>query len=254
MNKVELIGVYGGDQSHACSAWTSTSRALTPEKINRIDRLLNLLMEEQHHTPFEKSTIHFLVTTDIATHIHLLKHRIGVSINAESARYKELGKRKNNKSEDKYYLPEDWPLAEKTKLKRHVQNCYRQYHDTIQNLVNEGFSRKRAKESARYYLPYSIQIQSDIMFNFRSFIHFLILRDSEHAQEEVRNIAKEMRRLLEKDSNFNYSLLAFDNMMAKENMRELSYNIIKKLNIEDDDLERLGCSDIISKIFKENNA
>src|SRR5690606_15059899 len=58
---------------------------------------------EGHHTPFEKSTLHFLVTVDQATHIHLLKHRIGVSINGESARYKEL-------KEDKIYLPEDWHL------------------------------------------------------------------------------------------------------------------------------------------------
>ena len=53
-----------------------------------------------HETPFEKGTVHFLVDTDIASHIHLLKHRIS-SLNAESARYKEL-------KEDKYYLPEDW--------------------------------------------------------------------------------------------------------------------------------------------------
>ena len=42
-----------------------------------------------HETPFEKGTVHFLVDTDIASHIHLLKHRIS-SLNAESARYKEL--------------------------------------------------------------------------------------------------------------------------------------------------------------------
>jgi len=31
-NKVELIGTYGGDETHALSAWTSTSRDLTEEK------------------------------------------------------------------------------------------------------------------------------------------------------------------------------------------------------------------------------
>ena len=49
-----------------------------------------MLASEGHHTPFEKSSLHFLVTVDQATHIHLLKHRIGVAINGESARYKEL--------------------------------------------------------------------------------------------------------------------------------------------------------------------
>jgi thymidylate synthase ThyX len=78
-NRVELIGTYGGDLEHALSAWTSTSRDLTEEKISRIPALLRMLAENGHESPFEKSAIHFLVTTDIATHIHLLKHRIGVS-------------------------------------------------------------------------------------------------------------------------------------------------------------------------------
>ena len=100
-NEVELIGHYGGDKAHALSAWTSTSREFTEDKEKRIGRLLTMLAEAGHHTPFEKSSIHFLVTTDIASHIQLIKHRVGVSVNAESARYKEL-------QEDKYYLPEDW--------------------------------------------------------------------------------------------------------------------------------------------------
>jgi hypothetical protein len=32
-NIVELLGHYGNDLTHACSAWTSTSRELTDEKI-----------------------------------------------------------------------------------------------------------------------------------------------------------------------------------------------------------------------------
>ena len=99
-NKVELLGYYGDDLVHACSAWTSTSRELTSEKIERVPKLLTMLATEGHHTPFEKSSLHFLVTVDQATHIHLLKHRIGVSINGESARYKEL-------KEDKTYLITD---------------------------------------------------------------------------------------------------------------------------------------------------
>ena len=100
-NKVELIGHYGSDITHAQSAWTSTSRDISKDKQQRLPALLAMLASEGHHTPFEKSSLHFLVTVDQATHIHLLKHRIGVAINGESARYKEL-------KEDKTYLPQDW--------------------------------------------------------------------------------------------------------------------------------------------------
>jgi thymidylate synthase (FAD) len=82
-NTVEILGTYGGDSEHACSAWTSTSRELTPEKVARIPALLKMLAENNHHSPFEKSSLHFLATTSLDSHIHLLKHRIGVSINSE---------------------------------------------------------------------------------------------------------------------------------------------------------------------------
>src|SRR3954464_13795721 len=89
-NTVELVGTYGGDLTHALSAWTSTSRDTPQEKLERIPQLLKFLAEHGHHTPFEKSTLHFLVRADTASHIHKLKHRIGVSINGESPRYKEV--------------------------------------------------------------------------------------------------------------------------------------------------------------------
>lgn len=44
-NTVELIGSYGGDETHALSAWTSTKRELTEEKQSRIDKLLKMLAE-----------------------------------------------------------------------------------------------------------------------------------------------------------------------------------------------------------------
>ncbi len=202
-NKVELIGTYGSDEIHAMSAWTSTSRELTEDKKGRIDGLLNMLASEGHHTPFEKSSLHFLITTDIASHIHILKHRIGVSVNAESARYKEL-------KDDKFYIPTDWKNDEQAQLIKHCEDCLFKYHDTIKRLIAAGMPKKRAKESARFYLPYANQITSDVMFNFRSFMHFAKLRDSEHAQFEIREIAQQMLGLVSATNNFNLSLNAFE--------------------------------------------
>src|SRR5579885_2452356 len=130
-NKVELVGIYGSDETHALSAWTSTSRELNDEKRGRIDKSLTMLATNGHHTPFEKSSQHFLVTTDIATHIHILKHRIGVSFNGESARYKEL-------KEDKFYVPVDWSNDEQARLVQHCQESFKKYHETFARLVAAG--------------------------------------------------------------------------------------------------------------------
>lgn len=201
-NKVELVGFYGSDETHALSAWTSTAREITDDKRKRIDKLLFMLGSEGHHTPFEKSSLHFLVTTDIATHIHLLKHRIGVSINGESARYKEL-------KDDKYYIPQDWIPEEQRLLIDHCEESLRRYHDCLKRLVESGVSKKRAKESARFYLPYANQLTCDVMFNFRSFMHFQGLRNSEHAQLEVRELSQDMLRATSKTEQFDLSLNAF---------------------------------------------
>lgn len=211
-NTVELLGYYGSDEVIAQSAWTSTSRDLTPEKRKRIPQLIQMLWSNGHETPFEKGVVHFLCTTDIATHIHLIKHRIS-SINAESARYKEL-------KDDKYYLPNDWkdiPLSDKTSKVlsmlgvtnlaynenddtnwyalldgfNHLANTL--YHQAIEDL-EEVLGRKRTKETARYFKPYSSQITADVMFNMRSFANFLKLRANNHAQGEINEIAHAMAK------------------------------------------------------------
>lgn len=199
-NAVELIGSYGGDFTHAQSAWTSTLRDLTPEKLNRIPEMLKSLADNGHHTPFEKSSLHFLVTCDTASHIHLIKHRIGVSINGESARYREL--------KDKAYIPTDWPPAEQQLLKDYITLGQEMYHKALKRLETD-FGRKRAKESARFYLPYASQITMDVMFNFRSFMLFQKLRNDEHAQLEIRQIAQGMLYAVQGVNDFKHSLAAF---------------------------------------------
>jgi len=221
-NKVTLLGHYGSDEIIACSAWTSTSRDLTEDKKSRIPKLIDMLWSNGHETPFEKGVVHFLVDTEIASHIHLLKHRIA-SINAESARYKEL-------KEDKYYIPDDWEgiypsqdigpnadcpwattqqswhaiLEEYTKLGNDL------YHQCLKDL-EPILGRKRAKESARFFKAYNSQIQADVMFNWRSFHHFLELRNKPEAQKEIREIAVVMLDLVKNIDGdpFRHTIKAF---------------------------------------------
>jgi len=211
-NKVELIGHYGSDVTHAQSAWTSTSRDLTQDKIDRIPQLLKMLADEGHETPFEKSSFHFLVTVDQATHIHLLKHRIGVSINGESARYKEL-------KEDKTYIPEDWKEIQFNNsfsdwaqiLQSHADDGNKLYHRAIKDLT-PILGKKRAKESARFFKTFNSQITMDVMFNWRSFVHFYRLRATEHAQKEVRELAIQMLDKIKRieGNPFQHTLSAFN--------------------------------------------
>lgn len=155
------------------------------------------------NTPFEKGVVHFLVDTDIATHIHLLKHRVA-SMNAESARYKEL-------KEDKYLLPQDWKGIRISNIDEALNTPSDDWHARLEEYTQEGnrlyhacladlepvLGRKRAKESARFFKTYNSQIQGDVTFNMRSFANFIKLRRSEHAQLEIREVSDEMLNLVE---------------------------------------------------------
>jgi thymidylate synthase (FAD) len=142
------------------------------------------------------------VDTDIATHIQLLKHRIS-SINAESARYKEL-------KEDKYYIPEDWNIPITSDVShpylKHFDNwdevlqAYTDLGNTLYHLALKDLAprlgRKRAKESARFFKTYNSQITADVMFNLRSFHNFLSQRMDDHAQKEIQEIAFQMYEII----------------------------------------------------------
>jgi thymidylate synthase (FAD) len=232
-NSVELIGIYGDDEIIACSAWTSTSRELTEEKKERIPKLLNDLWSNGHETPFEKGVVHFLVNCDIASHNHLLKHRMS-SLNAESARYKEL-------KEDKFYIPKEfYEIYPSTNIEYYegfkdseaviwfdedmsfgniLENFSNAsnflYHIAISEL-EQKLGRKRAKESARYFKTYNSQIQSDIMFNMRSFANFLKLRKSEHAQVEIKEIASNMLELVRQTGKFEHTLNAWGYLQERD--------------------------------------
>jgi flavin-dependent thymidylate synthase len=225
-NNAILLGWYGGDEAIACSEWTSTSRELTEEKRARIPALLKLLWSAEpvpHGSPFEKGVVHFLVNCDIASHIHLLKHRIA-SINAESARYKEL-------KEDMFYLPEDWRGKRISKeiyfdddggvykpewcdwatlLADYTELGNKLYHQCLEDLT-PILGRKRAKESARYFKTYNSQIQADVMFNMRSFHNFITQRMDDHAQLEIQDIARQMLELVKniEGNPFQHTLNAF---------------------------------------------
>jgi flavin-dependent thymidylate synthase len=200
-NSVELVGCFGSDESHASAAWTSTSQELTEEKKARIPALLKTLADNGHGTPWEHSALTFRIRADVATHIQCLKHR-HLSINSQSQRYKEL-------REDRLYLPTDWPDVLVDVYAEHARTAFQLYHRTVADLVARGYTRARAKESARYCLPYGTQIEWVVTANFRSLVHFLGLRYSEHAQLEIREIAREMLRLVSWTGQFNESLRAF---------------------------------------------
>lgn len=209
-NSVELIGWYGGDKAIARAAWTSTQadvEAKTDEQIRDliVNKLWNNGTGKPHRTPFERGIVEFNITCDVASHIHIIKHR-HLNVNGESARYREL-------KEDKYYLPEDWGKIKcdtdyridcgQFKIEgtwHEALSAYTElgnllYHECLKDL-EPVLGRKRAKESARFFKTYNSQITLSVMSNMSCFENFLKLRLDEAAQLEIREIAAKMLELV----------------------------------------------------------
>jgi flavin-dependent thymidylate synthase len=232
-NKVELIGWYGGDRAIARAAWTSTQIDVdkkTDEQVRDliVNKLWNNGTGKAHKTPFERGIVEFNITCCVASHIHIIKHRL-LNVNGESARYKEL-------KEDKYYLPEDWdgiletkpehwkvfnhdingnefPFVAKEwvkKLEQYTKLGNDLYHRCLEDLT-PVLGRKRAKESARYFKTYNSQITLSVMSNMSCFENFLKLRMDEAAQLEIREIAVKMLECVKniEGNPFKYTLEAW---------------------------------------------
>lgn len=207
-NCVSLVGYYGGDITHAQAAWHSTgTQTVSAGMLSRIPALLRTLHEGSdgvpHTSPFERSLLHFQCTVDTATHIHILKHR-HISVNGESARYREY-------RTDKYILPHDWTHKEREDLQEFTQDGYARYHQSAVDL-RPALGAQRAKETARYYLPYAIQVNLDLSMCFLEFTHFQRLRNSSHSQGEIQRLAAEMLHLVKTETNdaFKHSLEAWN--------------------------------------------
>ena len=102
-------------------------------------------------------------------------------------------------------------LKGQEKLKDYSELGNKLYHEIIEDL-EESLGRKRVKESARFFKTYNSQICADVMFNWRSFAHFLGLRNKPDAQKEIREIASTMLGLVKniEGNPFEQTIKAFN--------------------------------------------
>ena len=206
-NRVELLELTGSDQSICAAAWTSTTTKLTQERIQRVPALIHQLWHEGHHSPFEHTFLSFRCVVDIATERQMIRHRIA-SYSIESARYRKY-------REQKFYIPDDLNKDWQFLLQNASESCWKLYDRVIESHEELGLSRARAKELARYFLPLSTQVELVVSYNLRSFLNFLSLRLDDHAQQEIRHVAEEMRNLVEEKGSFRHTLEAFDLKRSK---------------------------------------
>jgi flavin-dependent thymidylate synthase len=205
--KVELQEHMGSDRAIAESAWTSS--LTLGGKLKRSDedvtRVVETLITQKHASPIESVVFKFWIKMPIQTDRQHMTHRIA-SHNGMSGRYrtmptewleipediKELLIRTNSTCLEKEY----------NKLCLEANNWYcktLKYLKLVENAADliTNTEYKRLREFFRGVLPQNNMTERVTIMNLRSFANYQKLRNSEHAQAEIRTVAQLMLEAVE---------------------------------------------------------
>ena len=205
---VELQEWMGSDESIANAAWTSTydksSREDKYDDPYKVASLVPRLIRDGHSTPVESVILRFWIRMPIFTDRQHMTHRIA-SHNGLSGRYRTL-------PEDWFPLPMDVigilnSASENGNWGSHLKDDFDQvcaransfYKTNLELLKNaemkgviSNAQYKRVREVLRGALPTAGMVERTTIFNLRSFANYQRLRNSDHAQPEIRKVAELM--------------------------------------------------------------
>lgn len=158
------------------------------------ERLINLLRESGHLSPFEHVSFSFAVEGISRACSHqLVRHRIA-SYSQQSQRYV---------SEEKgfdFIIPHTINGNKEIKklFLEAMQKAHEYYCKILQELEKQGLKGELARQDARFVLPNAAETKIVITMNARELLHFFRVRCCNRAQWEIRELATEMLKLVKK--------------------------------------------------------
>lgn len=209
--KVELLETFGDDLMVVNAARVSYGKR--KEVFDEKDeRLLKYLVEHKHTSPFRHPQLQYRIQCPIFVERQLFKHQVGLTANSISGRYVDFS--------DEYWLPTQLRLQSKSSKQGSDGNLDAEENEkkikTIRNLVHLCASHYKvlvdagvSKEQARMILPLCLETQFIWTGSLAAFVHLFKLRIKPDAQQETREVAEEMLRLLKETGKFAKSLEAF---------------------------------------------
>lgn len=210
--KVELLETFGDDLMVVNAARVSYGKR--KEVFDEKDeRLLKYLVEHKHTSPFRHPQLQYRIQCPIFVERQLFKHQVGLTANSISGRYVDFS--------DEYWLPTQLRLQSKsskqgsdgelesawknTMLLFSMEQVIEKASECYRELIEAGV----AKEQARMILPLCLETTFIWTGSLAAFIHLFKLRIKPDAQQETREVAEEMLRLLKDSGKFAKSLEAF---------------------------------------------
>ena len=205
--KVELVTVTPNAEERIVEIARVSSKR--KDKKDKPKGLINYLIKHSHWSPFEHAFMTLEIETSKAVGIQLIIHR-SFTFQEFSQRYQDVGllgeifepielrkqAEDNRQSSEEAFDPKIEGFEYKginlmynasSLIDGHLVETQRLYRD----LLDKGVAR----ETARMILPLCTKTKIHMTGSIRSWVHFLELRDDEHAQKEIQLIAKEIKRI-----------------------------------------------------------
>ena len=211
-NKVELLGVFGDDNSICNAARVSYNKESSNYTEEQNAKLIKYLVEHKHTSVFRHAQLQFRITCPIYVARQLEKHQVGMSLNSISGRYVDFS--------DSYTTIKEWRKQSKSSKQGSEgvldnqltcstieANVIAYCKEAYQELIAIGSS----KEQARSVLPLSLNTTFIWTGSFLSFIHLFNLRLKPDAQQETRELVAEILESVKniEGNPFKHSLEAF---------------------------------------------
>ncbi len=161
------------------------------------------ILESGHGSVLEHTVWNFIFTGVSRSLTHeLVRHRAGFG-------YSQLSQRYVNEAESDVIEPGDiakdpelhkiWVEAVETSRRAYTRlvEGLEKKHETVED---KTLARKMARQAARSVLPNATETKIFVSANARALRHFIELRGSEHADVEIRALAVELLKVMQKEA------------------------------------------------------
>ena len=201
---IEVVDHLGNDLTVANSARVSFGKR--KDKYDKSDeRLVRYLAKNKHYSPFRHLMVQFHIKAPEFVMRQWYKHVVGAetssSYSTKDHAWNEISGRYVPVEE--YYIPENWRQQSEDskqasvgsiKEQEEAQQCYAKALQVGKHYYEKLLELGVAKEQARIMLPLSQYTEVFWTASFQAIVNFIELRDEPHAQWEIREYAKVLKK------------------------------------------------------------
>lgn len=205
---IRLVNYMGDDLQIIRSARVSFDADWrSGEDEGKDERLIAYLMRNKHTSPFESVVFTFEIKCPFFIARQWHRHRTW-SYNEVSARYTELP--------NDYYVPDHYAIGEQSKdnkqarnlnpkdqtdfniqVRKNFQSSVQSHCDHAYRLYQLNLKEGIPRELARMVLPLNYYTRFFGTVDLHNLLHFIRLRDHEHAQFEIQEYARSLKELIQ---------------------------------------------------------